>query len=133
MSSKLFDWSDNYDYKKQSKCTKCGLVYNKTPEYDYDNWNVGHYGCTSPTEYIKGYKDNGCPYCKKKKEKEEANLLQEANNQLIPCKKCGTAKIEKKYWTNNYHISCDCVILRVYTDNLSKINSLVDKWNKFIS
>ena len=59
MSSKVYNFSSDYDIETQTRCYNCGYVYDKTPEYEYDTWNLGHYGCTEPKRYIKKYKDEG--------------------------------------------------------------------------
>lgn len=49
------------------KCKECGCNYKKREVYEYkvDNWNLGHYGCTSgrTIRKFKGYEDTKCPHC----------------------------------------------------------------------
>lgn len=39
MSSKVYNFSSDYDIETQKRCYNCGYVYDKTPEYEYDTWN----------------------------------------------------------------------------------------------
>lgn len=127
MSSIVYDWSDTYDWRRQSKCINCGLVYDMTPEYGYDNWYLGNFGCTAPKEYIKGYKDNGCPYCKKKaKEKEKAQIAEYQKN-VKKCPNCGKAEIISA--RGKYYIQCDCVMTKE-SASLKWIPKLIGIWNR---
>lgn len=53
MSSRVYDFSNNYDCVTQKKCPRCGIIYDLEPEYkyEYDNWYLGDFGCHSPIEH----------------------------------------------------------------------------------
>lgn len=127
MSSKVYNFSDDYDYKTQRKCTDCGIVYNLTPEYGYDDWNLGHYGCHHAREYIKGYKDNGCPYCREKKKKATDEQIAKYEKNLKKCPRCNKAKIS--FDLHNYCIECDCVKTKEHV-SFKWISKLIGIWNK---
>ena len=129
MPSKVYNFSNNYDYRTQRKCANCGIVYNLTIEYGSDIGDLGHYGCRSPREYIKGYTDKGCPYCKSKKRKEEEIQIAEYEKNLKKCPRCGKAEIYSPYAQNRYIVECDCVktIKRVEFKNIPE---LIKIWNE---
>lgn len=134
MSSKVFNWSDDYDYKKQRKCTVCGIVYNLTPEYGYDSWNSGHYGCKGPRQRITGYKDKGCPYCKEKEVKRKKQILEYEQSRLAQCQKCHNTRISSnKFEGEWYQVECDCVKMNAHTKKIENVHKLVGKWNDFYS
>ena len=120
------NFSNNYNKETQKKCIDCGIVYNLAPEYEY-SWIVD-YGKLELKKYIKKYKDEGCPYCKKIKEEE----IREFERRLKKCPVCGKAKI-KVYTTDSYKdcygISCDCVSTRAKF-TYEWIPRLIGIWNK---
>jgi hypothetical protein len=76
--------------KKTTICNVCGYEYHLHPVYEYDTWNLGHYGCRSIEQCpkrIKEWKNDGCPECRSKKFKE--------NNSLIKIKQMSIEIIKK--------------------------------------
>ncbi len=128
MSSKVYNFSSDYDIETQKRCYNCGYVYDKTPEYEYDTWNLGHYGCTEPKRYIKKYKDEGCPYCKERKKKAINKQISEYEDELKRCHICGKAKISPNIRNDGYCIECDCIMTQKYV-SLEHIPKLIDIWN----
>lgn len=62
------------------KCEVCGYVYELEEEFEYDTWNLGHYGCDSLEKcpkYHKRWIDRGCPKCYEREleEKKRKKLL----------------------------------------------------------
>lgn len=132
MSSRVYDFSNNYDCITQKKCPRCGIIYDLEPEYkyEYDNWYLGDFGCHSPIEHktLIGYKDEGCPHCRERKNR----AIEEFEKRLKKCSVCGKAKI-KVYTTDSYKdcygISCDCVSTRAKF-TYEWIPRLIGIWNK---
>lgn len=110
------------------ECLRCGNTYNLIPEYEYDDWNLGHFGCTSPTPIVKRYKDPGCPYCREREEKERDAVIKAAEQKLHKCKSCGKAHVEE-FEEGWYIVECNC-LKTAKKAKLGDIMKLVDFWNK---
>lgn len=123
-----YNYSDNFDWKSQRKCPKCNKIYNLIPEYKYDNWNLGDYGCKTPTRYISGYKDAGCPYCEKQKRKKKDIQIAKYETVLKKCSVCGKARI-KSNQKDEYFIECRCLRTKE-TVTFQWIPKLISIWNK---
>ena len=115
------NFSKNYNKETQKKCIDCGIVYDLAPEYEY-SWIVD-YGKLELKKYIKKYKDEGCPYCKKIKEEE----IREFEKRLKKCPACGKAKICED--DGKYCIQCNCIVTNKQV-TIEWIPSLVSAWNK---
>lgn len=127
MSSRVYDFSDNYDCVTQKKCPRCGIIYNLEPEYkyEYDNWYLGDFGCHSPIEHktLIGHKDRGCPHCRERKNR----AIEEFEKRLKKCPACGKAKICED--EGKYRIQCNCIVTNKQV-KIEWIPSLVSAWNK---
>ena len=113
---------------EQRKCRVCGTVYDLTPVYGYDSWNLGHYGCNSPIQYVENYRDDGCPICKYREREIKREKIKEYNKNICKCYICGKGEIVESN-KNKYYIECDC-IRTIKEEEFDWIPKLIEIWNR---